>query len=96
MFLSASAWVALESRLSSKAVALVVKRVCRTLGLSQNGCQEYAGHSLRAGHATQAIENDAPMLATMAPTRHRSEAVFRGYVRRGNLFRKNSAKYLGL
>ncbi len=59
-------------------------------------CQAYAGHSLRSGHATTAIENDAPLLATMAQTRHRSEKVFRGYVRRGNLFRKNSARHLGL
>lgn len=82
-----------EGKISPKAIALIVKRMVTDLGLNP---LDYAGHSLRAGHVTQAIENGAEPLITMEQTRHKSEVVFRGYVRRGNLFTKNSATHLGL
>jgi len=82
-----------DTRISSKSIALIVKRMVSDLGLNPD---DYAGHSLRAGHVTQAIENGAEPIITMEQTRHKSEAVFRGYVRRGNLFTKNSAHHLGL
>jgi hypothetical protein len=54
--------------LSSAAVALVVKRAVVSVALAdgmtlkeaQALAEAFAGHSLRAGHATSASQNDAP------------------------------------
>ena len=57
---------------------------------------EYAGHSLRAGLATQAAMNGASELAIMKQTGHRSLNTVRKYIREGSLFRDNAATKLGL
>jgi site-specific recombinase XerD len=82
-----------DSRIAGRTVARVVKRMIDDLGLDPD---EYGGHSLRSGHATQATNNGAPQAVTMSQTRHKSEHVFRGYYRRGNVLKQNSAKYLDL
>lgn len=81
-----------EQRLSSRAVALVVKR--RT---SKHGIQgDFAGHSLRAGLATAAASAGVPERAIMAQTGHKSLATLRKYIREGSLFFENAAGRVGL
>jgi site-specific recombinase XerD len=82
-----------EQALHSDSVAYLVKRGARRAGLET---AEYAGHSLRAGLATQAAMNGASELAIMKQTGHRSLATVRKYIREGSLFRDNAAAKLGL
>jgi integrase len=55
-----------------------------------------AGHSVRAGMATQAALNGSSERAIAKTTRHRSRRVLRRYIRPGELFRENAAASLGL
>jgi site-specific recombinase XerD len=81
-----------ERGVSSKAVALVVKRLT-----SKHGIQgDYAGHSLRAGLATAAASAGVPERAIMAQTGHTSLATMRTYIREGSLFLENAAAKVGL
>lgn len=80
-------------RLTDQVVAMVVKRAALAAG--RDACQ-FAGHSLRAGHATSAAAAGAPERVIMAQTGHKSLNMVRRYIRDGNLFRENSAAYLGL
>ena len=80
-------------RLSSPAVALLVKKLAQRAGLDPS---KYAGHSLRAGHATAAAIAGASERSIMNQTGHRSVQMVRRYIRDGNLFRENSAAKLGL
>jgi integrase len=57
---------------------------------------KYAGHSLRAGHATSAAIAGASERSIMNQTGHRSVQMVRRYIRDGSLFRENSAGKLGL
>jgi len=57
---------------------------------------KYAGHSLRAGHATSAAIAAASEHSIMHQTGHRSVQMVMRYIRDGNLFRNNSASKLGL
>ena len=79
--------------LHADSVAYLVKRAAGRAGLETT---EYAGHSLRAGLATQAAMNGASELAIMKQTGHRSLATVRKYIREGALFRDNAATKLGL
>ena len=79
--------------LHADSVAYLVKRAAKRAGLETS---EYAGHSLRAGMATQAAMNGASELAIMKQTGHRSLATVRKYIREGSLFRDNAAAKLGL
>ncbi|MGA2575833.1 MAG: site-specific integrase [Bryobacteraceae bacterium] len=79
--------------LHADSVAYLVKRAAGRAGLET---MEYAGHSLRAGLATQAAMNGASELAIMKQTGHRSLATVRKYIREGSLFRDNAATKLGL
>jgi integrase len=81
------------TRLSDLTVARVVKKLAAAAGLDP---AKYAGHSLRAGHATSAAIAGASERAIMNQTGHRSTAMVRRYIRDGNLFRDNSAGKLGL
>ncbi len=81
------------SRLSDKAVALVVKRTAQAAGLDS---AMFAGHSLRAGLATSAAAAGVSERAIMAQTGHRSVAIARRYIREGSLFRENAAAAVGL
>jgi site-specific recombinase XerD len=74
-------------------VARVVKKLADRAGLD---AAKYAGHSLRAGHATSAAIAGASERSIMNQTGHRSVQMVRRYIRDGSLFRENSAGKLGL
>ena len=81
------------SRLSDRAVALIVKRAAEAAGKDP---AEFAGHSLRSGLATAAAIGGASERAIMKQTGHRSTAMVRRYIRDGSLFRENAAARVGL
>jgi len=74
-------------------VARVVKKLAHRAGFDS---AKYAGHSLRAGHATSAAASGASERSIMNQTGHRSVQMVRRYIREGSLFRENSAGKLGL
>jgi site-specific recombinase XerD len=78
-------------RLSDKAVARIVKRRAKAVGLDP---ERYAGHSLRAGLATSAAAGGASERAIMNQTGHRSTAMVRRYIREANLFAPDNAASL--
>jgi integrase len=80
-------------RLSPVDIARVVKKLARRAGLDP---AKYAGHSLRAGHATSAAASGASERSIMNQTGHKSVQMLRRYIREGSLFRENSAGKLGL
>jgi site-specific recombinase XerD len=80
-------------RLSGIDVARIVKKLAKRAGLD---AAKYAGHSLRAGHATSAAIAGASERSIMAQTGHRSVQMVRRYIRDASLFRENSAGKLGL
>ena len=82
-----------SERLSSKAVARIVKRCAKGIGLDAS---HFAGHSLRSGLATSAAMAGASEAAIMKQTGHRSLTTVRRYIRDGSLFRENAAAVLGL
>ncbi len=81
------------ARLSDKAVALVVKRRAKAVGLDP---ARYPGHSLRAGLATSAAGAGASERVIMSQTGHRSADMVRRYIREGSLFTGNPAAMVGL
>jgi integrase len=80
-------------RLSAVDVARIVKKLTQRAGLDP---ARFAGHSLRAGHATSAAIAGASERSIMNQTGHRSVEMVRRYIRDGSLFRDNSAGKLGL
>jgi integrase len=80
-------------RLGGIDVARVLKKLAKRAGLD---AAKFAGHSLRAGHATSAAIAGASERSIMAQTGHRSVQMVRRYIRDGSLFRENSAGKLGL
>lgn len=80
-------------RLSPIDIARIVKKLALRAGLDP---AKYAGHSLRAGHATAAAIAGASERSIMNQTGHRSVQMVRRYIRDGSLFRENSAGKLGL
>jgi site-specific recombinase XerD len=94
LFRSVSRFARLQpGRLSGTDVARVVKKLADRVGLD---AAKYAGHSLRAGHATSAAIAGASERSMMRQTGHRSAQMVRRYIRDGSLFRENSAGKLGL
>ena len=79
-------------RLSDRAVADMIKRRATAAGLDG----DFAGHSLRAGFATEGYAQGTPELAIMRHGRWRSAQVMRGYVEDGALWNDNAAARLGL
>ena len=73
---------------AAAAVALVVKKLAQRVGLDPS---KYAGHSLRAGHATAAAIAGASERSIMRQTGHRSECIVRRYIRDADQFRENAA-----
>jgi len=80
-------------RLSPGEVARIVKKLAERAGLD---AAKFAGHSLRAGHATSAAIAGASERSIMFQTGHKSVQMVRRYIRDGNLFRENSGGKLGL
>lgn len=79
--------------LSDRAIARIVQRLVGQAGLDPT---LYAGHSLRAGMATQAALNGVPERSIMAQTGHKTPMMVRRYIRIGGLFRENASAQLGL
>ncbi len=77
----------LDRQLSSKSVAMVVKRYAEQAGLDP---AQFAGHSLRAGFLTSAAENGASLFKMMDVSRHKSVDTLRGYVRRAEEFENHA------
>jgi site-specific recombinase XerD len=82
-----------EGRMNAGSVARLIKRAAEGAGLDP---ASYAGHSLRAGFATQAFLNGAAEVSIMRQTRHKSLTTLRKYIRDRSLFRDNPAAKLGL
>jgi integrase len=80
-------------RLSGDAVARIIKRMIASIGLDP---AQYAGHSLRAGHATQAATNGVSERIIMNQTRHKSVLMLRRYIHDADQWHHNSAAELGL
>lgn len=75
--------------LSGQAIGNIVNTCAKRVGLDG-----YTGHSLRSGLATAAILAGQPEHQVMTTTRHRSQAVFRGYVHQAELFTKAASRGL--
>ena len=71
---------AVASPLTSQSVALIIKKRARAAGLDPS---EFAGHSLRAGYATQAARDGHHPTQIAATTRHQDQRVLAGYIRAG-------------
>jgi site-specific recombinase XerD len=82
-----------QERLSDQMVARVVKRAIVAAG--RDGAS-FAGHSLRAGLATQAAIGGATERSIQDQTGHKSLPILRRYIRDGSLFRENAATKVGL
>ena len=80
-------------RLSDQTVARVVKRSIQAAG---KDAASFAGHSLRAGLATQAAMSGVSERAIQDQTGHKSLPILRRYIRDGSLFRENAAAKIGL
>lgn len=74
-------------------IAAILKAAAARSGMSATNI---AGHSVRAGMATQAALNGSFERAIARTTRHRSLRVLRRYIRPGELFRENASASLGL
>ena len=74
-------------------VGAILKRAVARAGFDPKG---FAGHSLRAGFATQAARNGASAFDIMRQTGHRSITTVSRYVRDAQIFRDAPASKLGL
>lgn len=72
-----------------KSVALIVKRYARKCKLDPI---EFAGHSLRSGFVTEALERGADLLKVMDVTRHTEVKTLKGYDRRAQAFKNHAGK----
>ncbi|KAA2237691.1 site-specific integrase [Salinarimonas soli] len=80
--------VALDA-LTDRSVADIVKRHAAAAGLDPT---MFAGHSLRAGFVTSALESGADLLKVMDVTRHREVKTLKAYDRRAKAFRNHAGK----
>jgi integrase len=80
--------------ITGRTVGNAVKRAAEAAGLPK--AEDYTGHSLRAGHITQASMEGAPDAAIQAQSRHESDRAFREYVRPQKLLENTSSAHLGL
>lgn len=74
-------------------IAAIFKAAASRAGINATNI---AGHSVRAGMATQAALNGTSERAIARTTRHRSRRVLRCYIRPGEMFRENASASLGL
>lgn len=84
---------AASDRLSPQAVALVVQRRARAVGLDP---AQFAGHSLRAGFVTSATRAGKPIPKIMEQTGHRSANTVMAYVREADRWRDPASGGVGL
>ncbi len=81
-------------RLSERAVNLILKSLAKSAGFSKAEIAGISGHSLRAGHITQAYEKNVAEAQIQSQARHRNPASTRRYNRAATLFSQSSAKGL--
>lgn len=82
------------TRLSGKAIALVIKRAAERAELDPAA---YGGHSLRAGFVTTAAANGATERAIARQTGHApGSTVLRTYIRHASAFTDNAVSMVGL
>lgn len=74
-------------RLTTQAVADIIKRYCAAAGLDAS---TFGAHSLRAGYITTAAERGADLTRIMDQSGHRDPRTVIGYVRRANAFKSHS------
>jgi site-specific recombinase XerD len=70
-------------RLTGRSVARIVKRAVKAAGIDERA---FAGHSLRAGFVTSALENGEDLLKIMGITRHTDVNTLKEYDRRDSGF----------
>lgn len=80
--------VVADVALSAQAVALVVKERAKAVGLDP---AKFAGHSLRSGLVTSAVQLGVPSWKIRQQTGHTSDAMLARYIRDANLFVDNAA-----
>jgi site-specific recombinase XerD len=78
-----------RKRLSDNAIGEIVKRYAAAAGFDP---KDFAGHSLRAGFVTSALEHGADMFRVMDVTRHRRVETLKGYDRRAKAFRNHAGE----
>lgn len=83
----------LKGRLSDRTVARIIKRTLERAGIPG---EDFSGHSLRAGFATEAARGGASERVIQAQTGHQSLTVLRRYIREGELFRQNAVTFVRL
>lgn len=74
-------------------VNYIIKRCAARTGMN---VAAVAGHSLRAGHVSQATLDELPDTIIRSRTGHKSSKMLDVYRRRTNLFRRHPAAGLGL
>lgn len=74
--------------LNPQSVGLIIKVACEKCGLDP---KQYSGHSLRAGHVSEARSRGVADADTMSVTGHKRVETLNIYDRRGNPFAKTSA-----
>lgn len=79
--------------LHRNSIAAIFKTAATRAGMNATNI---AGHSVRAGMATQAALNGSSERATAKTTRFKSRRVLRRYSRPEELFRENASASLGL
>ena len=79
---------------TGKTVGAVVRGAAERCGLADTG--RITGHSLRAGHITQASKAGVPDGLIQAHSRHKSDRAFRKYVRPEKLMENTPSAELGL
>ena len=77
-----------DTALTPQAVALVVKERAKAVGLDP---AKFAGHSLRSGLVTSAVQLGVPSWKIRQQTGHASDAMLARYIRDANLFVDNAA-----
>lgn len=75
--------------LSDRSVARIIKKLCAAAGLDAT---LFAGHSLRAGFVTSALDNDVDDFKIMRITRHKKVDTLRVYDRRENGFEDHAGE----
>lgn len=78
-----------QDRLTDRSVADILKRYVAPAGFDVD---DFAGHSLRAGFVTQALEDGADLLKVMAQTRHTEVRTLKKYDRRASAFRNHAGR----
>jgi site-specific recombinase XerD len=78
-----------QAALSDRSVARIIKKLCAAAGLDAS---LFAGHSLRAGFVTSALDNDVDDFKIMRITRHKKVDTLRIYDRRENGFEDHAGE----